>query len=147
MKISIEIYPKEIKKLLELLDLIEKKPEYIYKDSSSKVKEPVSVKKPETKESTDSAVVRKISDMPYESVKYNKKEPIPNKELDQAVQEVANDLLGKEKLQGASNYDELEKILNDSFINSGKCAIDKDKFDEFVKSIKQECEEKYNTND
>lgn len=121
MKISIEIYPKEIKKLLELLDLIEKKPEYIYKNSSSKVKEPVSVRKPETKESTDSAVVRKISDMPYESVKYNKKEPIPNKEL--------------------------EKILNNSFINSGKCTIDKDKFDEFVKSIKQECEEKYNTND
>lgn len=147
MKISIEIYPKEIKKLLELLDLIEKKPEYIYKGDSSKVKEPVSVRKPETKESTDSAVVRKISDMPYESVKYNKKEPIPNNELDQSVQEVVNDLSGKEKLPGAFNYDELEKILNDKIINSGKCDIDKDKFDEFVKSIKQECEEKYNTND
>lgn len=119
MKVTIEIYPKEIKKLLELLDLIDKKPEYIYKNSSSKEKEPVPVEKHEVEEVKKSAdpYSHKISDMPYESVKYNKKESLPNKELDQAVQEVVNDLSGKEKLPEASNYDELEKLINDNKSN------------------------------
>lgn len=112
MKVIIEIYPKEIKKLLELLDLIDKKPEYIYKGDSSKSQEPIPIDNHEVKKSTE-PFSRKISDKPYESVKYNKKDALPNKELDQSIQEVVNDLLGKEKLSGASNYDELEKLIND----------------------------------
>lgn len=72
MKVTIEIYPKEIKKLLELLDLIGKKPEYIYKGDSSKSQEPIPIDNREVKKS-DEPFFRKISDMPYESVKYNKK--------------------------------------------------------------------------
>ena len=145
MKINIEIYPKEIKKLLELLDLIDKKPEYIYKDSSSKEKEPVSVKKHEAKEPTDSGLVRKVSDMPHESVKYNKKEPLPNKELDQSVQEVVNDLSGKEKLPGASNYDELEKLLNNELTNNwGKWVAEEEELEKFKDQIKQWLKENNN---
>lgn len=126
MKVTIEIYPKEIKKLLELLDLIDKKPEYIYKGDSSKSQEPIPIDNREVKKSTE-PFSRKISDKPYESVKYNEKEPLPNKELDQAVQEVVNDLLGKEKLPKASNYDELEKLINDTKSNENdKKATDDD---------------------
>lgn len=72
MKVTIEIYPKEIKKLLELLDLIDKKPEYIYKGDSSKSQEPIPIDNREVKKSAE-PFSRKISDKPYESVKYNKK--------------------------------------------------------------------------
>lgn len=126
MKVTIEIYPKEIKKLLELLDLIDKKPEYIYKGDSSKSQEPIPIDNHEVKKSAE-PYSSKISDMPYKSVKYNKKEPLPNKELDRAVQEVVNDLLGKEKLPKASNYDELEKLINDTKSNENdKKATDDD---------------------
>lgn len=150
MKVSIEIYPKEIKKLLELLDLIDKKPEYIYKGDSSKSQEPIPIDKCEVKKSAE-PFSRKISDKPYESVKYNKKEPLPNKELDQSVQEVVNDLSGKEKLPGASNYDELEKLISDKLNNVvNYITNDEEEHEKFKNAFKQRLEEndtKSNEND
>lgn len=174
MKISIEIYPKEIKKLLELLDLIEKKPEYIYKDSYSKVKEPVSVKKHEAKEPTDSGLVCKVSDMPHESVKYNKKEPILNKEPDQSVQDELEKLINneltnnlgkwiaeeeelekfkdqiKQWLKENDNKDESENINDDDLLNikyNILADVDKDNLEELIEACKQELEERSNEND
>lgn len=150
MKVTIEIYPKEIKKLLELLDLIGKKPEYIYKGDSSKSQEPIPIDNREVKKS-DEPFFRKISDKPYESVKYNKKEPLPNKELDQSVQEVVNDLSGKEKLPGASNYDELEKLISDKLNNVvNYITNDEEEHEKFKNAFKQRLEEndtKSNEND
>lgn len=149
MKVTIEIYPKEIKKLLELLDLIDKEPEYIYKGDSSKSQEPIPIDNREVKKS-DEPFSSKISDKPRESVKYNKKEPLPNKELDQAVQEVVNDLSGKEKLPGASNYDELEKLISDKFNNVAKYINDDEEHEKFKNAVKQRLEEndtKPNEND
>jgi len=142
MKVTIEIYPKEIKKLLELLDLIDKKPEYIYKGDSSKSQEPIPITDCEVKKSAD-PYFRKISDKPYESVKYNKKEHLPNKELDQSVQEVVNDLSGKEKLPGASNYDELEKLIGDKFNTIEKCINDDEEHEKFKNAVKKRLEENY----
>lgn len=137
MKVTIEIYPKEIKKLLELLDLIDKKPEYIYKGDSSKSQEPIPIDNREVKKSAE-PFSRKISDKPYESVKYNKKEPLPNKELDQSVQEVVNDLSGKEKLPGASNYDELEKLISDKLNNVvNYITNDEEEHEKFKNAFKQ----------
>ncbi|QHJ84629.1 MAG: hypothetical protein [Caudoviricetes sp.] len=150
MKVIIEIYPKEIKKLLELLDLIDKKPEYIYKGDSSKSQEPIPIDNREVKKSAE-PYSGKISDMPYKSVKYNKKEPLPNKELDQSVQEVVNDLSGKEKLPGASNYDELEELISDKLNNVVKYITDdKEEHKKFKNAVKQRLEEndtKFNEND
>lgn len=150
MKVTIEIYPKEIKKLLELLDLIDKKPEYIYKGDSSKSQEPIPIDNREVKKSAE-PFSRKISDKPYESVKYNKKEPLPNKELDQSVQEVVNDLSGKEKLPGASNYDELEKLISDKLNNVvNYITNDEEEHEKFKNAFKQRLEEndtKSNEND
>lgn len=149
MKINIEIYPKEIKKLLELLDLIDKKPEYIYKGDSSKSQEPIPIVNREVKKS-DEPFSRKISDKPCESVKYNKKEPMPNKELDKSVQEVVNDLSGKEKLPGASNYDELEKLISDKLNNVAKYINNDEEHEKFKNAVKQRLEEnntKPNEND
>lgn len=150
MKVTIEIYPKEIKKLLELLDLIDKKSEYIYKFDSSKSQEPIPIVNREVKKS-DEPFSRKISDKPYESVKYNKKEPLPNKELDQSVQEVVNDLSGKEKLPGASNYDELEKLISDKLNNVvNYITNDEEEHEKFKNAFKQRLEEndtKSNEND
>lgn len=176
MKVTIEIYPKEIKKLLELLDLIEKKPEYIYKDSSSKVKNPVSVKKHEVEEVKKSAepFSRKISDMPCESVKYNKKDPLPNKELDQSVQDelderLKNELTNnwekwvteeeelekfkdqiKQWLKENDNKEESENINDDDLLNIKYNIlddVDKDKLEELIEACKQELEERSNEND
>lgn len=41
-----------------------------------------------------------------------KKELLPNEGLDQSIQEVINDLSGKEKLPGAHSFEELENILD-----------------------------------
>lgn len=176
MKINIEIYPKEIKKLLELLDLIEKKPEYIYKDSSSKVKNPVSVKKHEVEEVKKSAdpFSSKISDMPCESVKYNKKEPLLNKEPDQSVQDELDERLKNELTNNWEKWvteeEELEKFkdqikqwlkendskdesknINDDDLLNIKYNIlddvDKDKLEELIEACKQELEERSNEND
>lgn len=171
MKINIEIYPKEIKKLLELLNLIEKKPEYIYKDSSSKVKKPVSVKKHEAKEPTNSGLVRKVSDMPHESVKYNKKEPLLNKEPDQSVQDELEKLINdeltnnlgkwiaeeeelekfkdqiKQWLKENDNKDESENINDDDLLNIKSNIlddVDKDNLEELIEACKQELEERSN---
>jgi len=149
MKVSIEIYPKEIKKLLELLDLIDKKPEYIYKGDSSKSQEPIPIDNREVKKSAE-PFSRKYPDKPCESVKYNKKEPMPNKKLDQSVQEVVNDLSGKEKLPGASNYDELEKLISDKLNNVTKYINDDEEHEKFKNAVKQRLEEnntKSNEND
>lgn len=136
MKVTVEIYPKEIKKLLELLDLIDKEPEYIYKGDSSKSQEPIPIDNREVKKSAE-PYSGKISDMPYKSVKYNKKEPLPSKELDQSVQEVVNDLLGKEKLPGASNYDELEELISDKLNNVVKYITDdKEEHKKFKNTVK-----------
>lgn len=140
MKVTIEIYPKEIKKLLELLDLIDKKPEYIYKGDSSKSQEPIPIDNREVKKSAE-PFSHKISDMPYESVKYNEKEPMPNKKLDQSVQEVVNDLSGKEKLPGASNYAELEKLISDKLNNVTKYINDDEEHEKFKNAVKQRLEE------
>ena len=149
MKVTIEIYPKEIKKLLELLDLIDKKPEYIYKGDSSKSQEPIPIDNREVKKSAE-PFSRKYPDKPCESVKYNKKEPMPNKKLDQSVQEVVNDLSGKEKLPGASNYDELEKLISDKLNNVTKYINDDEEHEKFKNAVKQRLEEnntKSNEND
>lgn len=170
MKISIEIYPKEIKKLLELLDLIDKKPEYIYKGDSSKSQEPIPINNREVKKSTE-PFSRKIPDMPYESVKYNKKESLPNKGIDQSVQdeleELVNDKLSKnlgkwiaekeelEKfkdqikqwLKENDNKDESENINDDDLLNIKSNIlddVDKDKLEELIEACKQELEERYN---
>ena len=176
MKVTIEIYPKEIKKLLKLLDLIEKKPEYIYKNNSSKEKESVPVEKHEVEEVKKSAepYSRKISDMPCESVKYNKKDPLPNKELDQSVQDelaerLNNELINnlgkwiaeeeelekfkdqiKQWLKENDNKEESENINDDDLLNIKSNIlddVDKDNLEELIEACKQELEERSNEND
>lgn len=170
MKVTIEIYPKEIKKLLELLDLIDKKPEYIYKGDFSKSQEPIPIGNREVKKSAE-PFSRKISDKPYESVKYNEKEPLPNKELDQSVQyeleEILNDKLSnnlgkwiaeeeelekfkdqiKQWLKENDDKDESENINDDDLLNIKSNIlddVDKDKLEELIEACKQELEERYN---
>ena len=170
MKVTIEIYPKEIKKLLELLDLIDKKPEYIYKGDYSKSQEPIPIDSREVKKSAE-PFSRKISDMPCESVKYNKKEPLPNKEIDQSVQdeleEILNDKLSnnlgkwiaekeelekfkdqiKQWLKENDDKDESENINDDDLLNIKSNIlddVDKDKLEELIEACKQELEERYN---
>lgn len=176
MKVTIEIYPKEIKKLLELLDLIDKKPEYIYKNNSSKEKESVPVEKHEVEEVKKSAepYSGKISDMPYKSVKYNEKEPVLNKEIDQSVkdelEEILNDKLSnnlgkwiaeeeeldkfkdqiKQWLKENDNKDKSENINDDDLLNIKSNIlddVDKDKLEELIEACKQELEERSNEND
>lgn len=170
MKVTIEIYPKEIKKLLELLDLIDKKSEYIYKFDSSKSQEPIPIVNREVKKS-DEPFSRKISDKPYESVKYNKKEPIPNKEIDQSVQDELEELVNnklsnnlekwiaeeeelekfkdqiKQWLKENDNKDESKNINDDDLLNIKSNIlddVDKDKLEELIEACKQELEERYN---
>ena len=172
MKVTIEIYPKEIKKLLELLDLIDKKSEYIYKGDSSKSQEPIPIPidNREVKKSAE-PFSRKISDKPYESVKYNEKEPLPNKGIDQSVQdeleELVNDKLSnnlgkwiaeeeelekfkdqiKQWLKENDDKDESENINDDDLLNIKSNIlddVDKDKLEELIEACKQELEERYN---
>lgn len=175
MKVTIEIYPKEIKKLLELLDLIDKKSEYIYKGDSSKSQEPIPIPidNREVKKSAE-PFSRKISDKPYESVKYNEKEPLPNKGIDQSVQdeleELVNDKLSnnlgkwiaeeeeldkfkdqiKQWLKENDNKDKSENINDDDLLNIKSNIlddVDKDKLEKLIEACKQELEERSNEND
>lgn len=173
MKVNIEIYPKEIKKLLELLDLIDKKPEYIYKGDSSKSQEPIPIGNREVKKSAE-PFSRKISDKPCENVKYNEKESLPNKEIDQSVkdelEEILNDKLSKnlgkwiaeeeelDKFKGKikqwlkenDDKDESENINDDDLLNIKSNIlddVDKDKLEELIEACKQELEERYSEPD